>query len=71
MEHLARNNVETRRFFLGMHRQPALIKYGCDGSGNYPVTDGLTGTGMYLPSGSGLTGEQIRHICRLIGEFKR
>jgi perosamine synthetase len=71
MEQLARNNIETRLFFLGMHRQPALLKYGCDGSGNYPVSDGLADNGMYLPSASGLREEQIRHICRIIREFQR
>ncbi len=54
--------IETRSFFVSMHRQPALAKYGCDISGAYPVTDELARTGLYLPSTSGLTDAQIERI---------
>ncbi len=54
--------IETRSFFVSMHRQPALAKYGCDVSGAYPVTDELARTGLYLPSTSGLTDAQIERI---------
>jgi perosamine synthetase len=54
--------IETRSFFVSMHRQPALAKYGCDMSGAYPVTDELARTGLYLPSTSGLTDAQIARI---------
>ena len=54
--------IETRSFFVSMHRQPALAKYGCDVSGSYPVTDELARTGLYLPSTSGLTDAQIERI---------
>jgi perosamine synthetase len=67
--HLAANNVETRLFFNGMHRQPALKKYGCDCAGAYPVSDFLADSGFYLPSGSGLSEEAITGICRLIRVF--
>ncbi|MDR3362812.1 MAG: DegT/DnrJ/EryC1/StrS family aminotransferase [Desulfovibrio sp.] len=67
--HLAANGVETRLFFNGMHRQPALRKYGCDCSGGYPVSDFLADNGLYLPSGSGLAEKDIRMICALIRNF--
>jgi perosamine synthetase len=54
--------IETRSFFVSMHRQPALAKYGCNMSGAYPVTDELARTGLYLPSTSGLTDAQIARI---------
>ncbi|MDR2054630.1 MAG: DegT/DnrJ/EryC1/StrS family aminotransferase [Desulfovibrio sp.] len=68
---LAGNGVETRLFFNGMHRQPALKKYGCDCAGRYPVSDFLADNGLYLPSGSGLEETDIRHICKLILEYRR
>ena len=68
--HLAENGVETRLFFQGMHRQPALREYGCDCSGSYPASDFLADNGFYLPSGSGLTESDIRMICRLVHEFR-
>lgn len=68
--HLAENGVETRLFFQGMHRQPALKDFGCDCSGEYPVCDFLADNGLYLPSGSGLSESDIQMICRLIHTFR-
>ncbi|MDR2695774.1 MAG: DegT/DnrJ/EryC1/StrS family aminotransferase [Deltaproteobacteria bacterium] len=67
--HLAEQGVETRLFFNGMHRQPALRQFGCDCSGSYPVSDFLADNGLYLPSGSGLRDEDIEHVCRVIRTF--
>ncbi|MEO7036453.1 MAG: DegT/DnrJ/EryC1/StrS family aminotransferase [Polyangiaceae bacterium] len=63
--------IETRSFFVSMHRQPALAKYGCDVSGVYPVTDELARTGLYLPSGSGLTDEQIARISNALLSLRK
>ena len=67
--HLARLGIETRNFFNGMHRQPALKKYGCDCNGSFPVSDRLADNGCYLPSGSGLTEDEITYICEAIRDF--
>jgi perosamine synthetase len=64
MTRLKAAGIETRSFFVSMHRQPALAKYGCDVSGQYPVTDELSRTGLYLPSTSGLTDAQIARIAK-------
>ncbi|HEX7453175.1 MAG TPA: DegT/DnrJ/EryC1/StrS family aminotransferase [Polyangiaceae bacterium] len=64
MTRLKAAGIETRSFFVSMHRQPALAKYGCDVSGQYPVTDELARTGLYLPSTSGLTDAQIARIAK-------
>ena len=68
--HLKENGIETRLFFNGMHRQPALQKYGCDSSDTYPVSDFLADNGLYLPSGSGLAEEDIHFICDVIASFR-
>jgi len=70
IEHLKAKGVETRLLFNGMHHQKSLEKYGCDCSGDYPITDWLTQNGLYLPSGSNLTEEQIDKISLLISEYK-
>jgi perosamine synthetase len=62
MKQLKSQGIETRSFFVSMHRQPALAKFGCDVSGAYPVTDDLARRGLYLPSSSGLTEAQIARI---------
>ncbi|HEY5377807.1 MAG TPA: DegT/DnrJ/EryC1/StrS family aminotransferase [Polyangiaceae bacterium] len=64
MTRLKAAGIETRSFFVSMHRQPALAKYGCDVSGQYPVTDELARTGLCLPSTSGLTDAQIARIVK-------
>jgi perosamine synthetase len=68
--YLRDSGIDTRMLFLGMHRQGALKKYGCDVSGEYPVSDYLTCNGFYLPSASNLTEEKIRYICQKIHDFR-
>jgi perosamine synthetase len=55
---LAELGVETRPFFVGMHRQPALRDRGWFEGEFYPVTDELAEMGLYLPSGLALTNNQ-------------
>jgi perosamine synthetase len=69
VHHLKENNVDSRLFFTGMHAQPSLIKFGCSRSGEYPVTENLGRNGLYLPSASNLTEEQIIYVCNIIEDF--
>jgi perosamine synthetase len=69
--HLKSNNIDTRMFFIGMHKQPSLLNYGCDGSGSFPVTERLGNDGFYLPSASSLKEEDIRYICDTIQNYQR
>lgn len=68
---LKKEGVDTRNFFVGMHRQPSMKKYGCDVSEAYPVSENLQENGFLLPSGSNLTEDQIRHICNSILKFRK
>jgi perosamine synthetase len=70
IEYLKNNGIETRLLFTGMHKQESLKKYGCDCSGAYPVCEGLTANGFYLPSGSNLTEEEIAFICEKVLEAR-
>lgn len=69
--HLKENEIDTRLLFTGMHRQKAMMDYGCDCSGEYPVCEWLTENGFYLPSSSSLTEEQIKFICGIISNFAK
>ncbi|HEY3242838.1 MAG TPA: DegT/DnrJ/EryC1/StrS family aminotransferase [Phycisphaerae bacterium] len=73
-ETLADRGVETRPFFVPMHRQP--VYQGSDPRwpdlrGAYPVSDDLARRGLYLPSGLGLTRADQEYVveqllaCRL------
>lgn len=68
--HLKANNIDTRLLFTSMHRQKSLKDYGCDCSGDYPVTDWLSQNGFYLPSASSLSEDQIKGICDVVKEFR-
>jgi perosamine synthetase len=70
MSALRTRGVDTRAFFIPMHRQPALFHIGLFEGAGYPVAEGLSERGLYLPSGSGLNEEQIRFICQAVGETR-
>jgi len=63
-ERLRSLGAETRPFFLGMHRQPALLERGLFGGERYPVADEIAEQGLYLPSGVGLTDDQVDAVAR-------
>lgn len=71
ISHLRENAIDTRLLFTGMHKQSALVDYGCNCNDNYPVCDWLTDNGFYLPSSSCLTENEIKHICNIIADYSR
>ncbi|HSW89845.1 MAG TPA: DegT/DnrJ/EryC1/StrS family aminotransferase [Patescibacteria group bacterium] len=58
---LEKSGIETRTFFVPMHRQPFLKQYS---TGSYPIADDFSARGLCLPSGAGLTDTQVRFICK-------
>jgi len=60
--------VQTRPFFLGMHEQPAFHRTGLFEGERYPVTERLARQGLYLPSGTALTDEQVTAVCAAMQE---
>jgi perosamine synthetase len=66
MAALKENAIDSRKFFLGMHRQKSLADYGCDCSGSFPVSSWLGDNGLYLPSGSNLRPADIERVASCI-----
>ena len=66
MDRLREKGVETRAFFIPVHQQPALTKQGLFEGEDYPVAEMLSARGLYLPSGSGLTEQQIELVCQAV-----
>ncbi len=64
---LEEKSIETRTFFIGMHKQPAYAHLGVQGS--FPNTEYLEKNGLYLPSSSHLKQEEIQHIAAVIKEI--
>jgi perosamine synthetase len=65
-ERLHDAGIETRPFFTGMHQQPALRARGLFEGEHYPVTERISRRGLYLPSGLGLSDEQIDRVSTAV-----
>jgi perosamine synthetase len=63
MRRLADRGIGTRPFFWPMHEQPVLKRLGKVDGKSRPVAEGLARRGFYLPSGLGLTQENIETVC--------
>jgi perosamine synthetase len=54
--------IGTRPFFWCMHEQPVFKKMGLFENESYPVAEKLARNGFYIPSGLGLTNEDISEV---------
>jgi len=71
MDKLAANGIQTRPFFIGIHEQPVFQRMGYFKGESYPVTEKITRTGFYLPSGQAITDAQIQKVIAVSkGLFK-
>jgi perosamine synthetase len=68
-ELLAKEGVATRSFFCPIHLQPALLKTGLFTSETYPHAEHLWECGLYLPSGVGITDEEIEQVCSSVKQL--
>jgi perosamine synthetase len=65
---LAERGIETRTFFIPIHLQPIYFK-AFKGE-RYPVAEKLCKWGLYLPSASSLTKEEIEYVVEQIAECR-
>lgn len=68
MQRLAERKVGTRPFFWPMHEQPVLQRMGLFAGESYPVAENIARRGFYLPSGLGLSDEDIREVAVRVRE---
>jgi perosamine synthetase len=68
MLRLARLNIGTRPFFWGMHEQPVFNKMGWYINQSYPVSARIARRGFYIPSGLGITREQMEQVIYAVKE---
>ena len=62
--YLKNNNIGTRRIYPPINTQKAY-----NAKGNFPVTEHYSNRGLWLPSSSKLTNEEIIEICAIIKEY--
>jgi perosamine synthetase len=65
---LAKKGIETRPFFVPIHMQPP---YQLASVGSYPVSEKLCCDGLYLPSGSTLTDDEITYVATIIRKTQK
>ncbi len=71
MRKLRKDGVDTRTFFIPVHRQPIFQKLKYFKSLSFPVAEEVSRKGFYLPSGLALTNDQIEQTCRTIKDIKK
>lgn len=63
MHRLRESGIGTRPFFWPIHEQPVLRKRGLFTSVQCPAAEKMARRGFYVPSGLGITDEQIDQVC--------
>jgi perosamine synthetase len=69
LEFLSTKKIGTRPFFWCLHEQPVLKSLNLFANETYPVAEQLARRGFYIPSGLGLTMEEIKVVTRSFREF--
>lgn len=70
-EELLKEGIETRSFFVPMHKQPVFRKMGLFLREHYPVSEDISERGLYLPSGLNLDEKKIDFICDKVRKIKQ
>jgi perosamine synthetase len=68
MRVLEERGIESRTFFFPMHEQPVFQGMKIFSDNHYPVAEDLGRRGLYLPSSSGLSDDEIRYVCDTLRE---
>ena len=66
MKNLSENAIGCRPFFYPLHQQPVFKEEGLFKDESYPVAEGLYKRGFYIPSGLGLSEDQIIRVSDTI-----
>lgn len=71
MKKLKEKGIDTRTFFIPVHKQPVFLKEKDYQGLDFPVAEELSQKGFYLPSGLALTASQIMEVCQSIKEIRK
>lgn len=73
MEKLKERGIDTRSFFIPMHKQPVFrerkVENSPDCFGEYPVSDKIGERGFYLPSSSNISNRELEIVCSSLKEI--
>ncbi|MCJ7581147.1 MAG: DegT/DnrJ/EryC1/StrS family aminotransferase [Candidatus Aminicenantes bacterium] len=71
MSALKKKGIDTRSFFIPVHKQPAIQKLQETQQRSFPESNQLSQKGLYLPSGLALTPSQIQEVCLAIKDIQK
>ena len=63
---LAEQKIGSRPFFWPMHEQPVFQRRGLFEGQSFPAAERMARQGIYLPSGLGLTDNEIDQVCGVL-----
>jgi perosamine synthetase len=69
IDFMAKRGIEARPFFWAMHEQPVFRKMGLFKDEQYPVAEQLARYGFYIPSGMGITDNQVEIVADCVREL--
>lgn len=69
MKKLLEHGIETRSFFKPMHMQTIIKKLNILKKNKYPISEYLYENGLYLPSGLGITKNQIKTTVKILNKI--
>jgi perosamine synthetase len=69
VDFLSAKKIGTRPFFWCLHEQPVLKSLNLFANQTFPIAEGLARRGFYLPSGLGLTAEEMKIVTSSVREY--
>jgi perosamine synthetase len=69
MEYLHKKGIGTRPFFYPMHLQPILNRNKSIKNKSFPVAENMYKKGFYIPSGLGITKEEIEKVSKVLHDL--
>jgi perosamine synthetase len=69
MEKLTSKGIGCRPFFFPMHLQPVYNKMGWYTNESYKNAETMAEYGFYIPSGLGITDDEIKEVARIVREI--
>jgi perosamine synthetase len=70
IQKLAEKNIGCRPFFWCMHEQPILQQMGLvNKDEKYPVAEYIARRGFYVPSGLGITEQEMKQVVKAVKEI--
>ena len=75
MDKLGEEGIDTRSVFYPFHQQHLFVKGNDerfpDCNGKYPISEEIASKGLYLPSGAGLTDEQVETVVKALQSLRK